>query len=69
MKDNSFWKTIAIISTSLLIIVLFTSAYYESSASLGDVCEELSNISDELSSIKSELDDISYYLSKIWVEM
>lgn len=62
MKDNSFWKTIAIISTSLLIIVLFTSAYYGSSASLGDVCEELSNI-------KSELDDISYYLSKIWLEI
>lgn len=69
MKDNSFWKIIAIISTSLLIIVLFTSAYYGSSASLGDVCMELSNISDKLGSIKSELVHISYYLSKIWIEM
>ena len=70
MKKEKFWKLIAIISVSLLVIVIGTSSYYNSkfnsisyysapyNADLGDVCDKLHEIAGEISLLRESVDDV-----------
>lgn len=70
MKKEKFWKLIAIISVSLLVIIIGTSSYYNSkfntfsyysspyNADLGDVCEKLNEIAGEISLLRDSVDGV-----------
>ncbi|MBQ2258968.1 MAG: hypothetical protein II339_01760 [Spirochaetales bacterium] len=55
MNREKLWKSIAIISSSLLIVVIATSSSLYFNATLADVC--------------NELDAIASYLQKIYLKI
>lgn len=78
MNKEKIWKILAIVSSSLLVVILCTSASYGYGNDISDICKYLSNIDDSLSSIDSklsnlhylsELSDIDSDLWKIYLEM
>ena len=65
MNKEKKWKILAIVSSALLIIVLFTSASYGYGNDISDICKYLSNIDSSLSSISSSLSKMNINLSNL----
>lgn len=66
--SNKFWKIMAIVSMSLLIVVVGTSSYRTSSSYrslIKTTNADLGTLCDKLNSIAYELEGINYQLEKL----